>query len=264
MTYKFYLLLFIILLSSCAPKKSEVDLADIKNELNKKFTHGKKLFNKKKYARAKDDFDYIILNDIGSEMGVEARYFQAESLFKLKQYTEAISSYNRFLDYSNDIQKTVHCRFRVCECYYNISNKHDRDQSNNDIALETLQMFIDDFPESDLLETAEDFILDLRLRKAKKIHETGRLYLKEKEFDSAIIYFNNVIDNYYDTYYSDESRISIIFLYLVKKDNDEAALYFNKNKDKFIDSEKRLEAKNLLDKFNNKGSWFSNMIRLYK
>jgi len=263
MNYRSYLLLLIILLS-CAPKKTKIDFADIENELNKKFTHGKKLFDKKKYARAKDDFDYIILNDIGSEMGVEARYYQAESLFYLKQYTEAISSYSRFLEYSNNVVKNELCRFRVCECYYNTSNKHNRDQSNNDLALETLQLFIDDYPNSELVDSAEGYIEDLRLKKAKKLHETGRLYLKEKEFDSALIYFVNVIDNYYDTYYSDESRISIIFLYLIKKDKEKASLYFSENVDKFIDEEKRLEAENLLNKFDNKGSWFSNMIRLYK
>ena len=263
MRYRPYLLLFIILFS-CAPKKSQIDFADIQNELNKKFTHGKKLFDKKKYARAKDDFDYIILNDRGSEMGKEARYYQAESLFKLKQYSDAISSYERFLQYSDDNVKKEFCRFRVCECYYNISNKHNRDQSNNDIALETLQMFIDDFSNSKFLDMAEEFILDLRLRKAEKLYETGRLYLKEKEFDSAIIYFNNVIDNYYDTNYADEARISIVFLHLLKKENEEARLYFNNNKEKFIDIEKQLEAQNLLDKFNSKSSWFSNMVRLYK
>tara|TARA_Y100001970_G_C14166797_1_gene821763 strand:- start:867 stop:1625 length:759 start_codon:yes stop_codon:yes gene_type:complete len=252
------------LLFSCAPKKAQIDFADLQNELNKKFTHGKKLFDKKKYARAKDDFDYIILNDRGSEIGKEARYYQAESLFKLKQYSDAISSYERFLQYSDDEIKNEYCRFRVCECYYNISNKHDRDQSNNDIALETLQMFIDDFSDSDFLDLAEDFILDLRLRKAEKLHETGRLYLKEKEFDSAIIYFNNVIDNYYDTIYSDEARISIIFLYLLKEENQKANLYFDNNKDKFIDIEKQMEAEKLLNKFHSSGSWFSNMIRLYK
>ena len=263
MRYRPYLLLFIILFS-CAPKNSQIDFADIQNELNKKFTHGKKLFDKKKYARAKDDFDYIILNDRGSEMGKEARYYQAESLFKLKQYSDAISSYERFLQYSDDNTKNEFCRFRICECYYNISNKHNRDQSNNDIALETLQMFIDDFSNSKFLDMAEEFILDLRLRKAEKLYETGRLYLKEKEFDSAIIYFNNVIDNYYDTNYADEARISIVFLYLLKKENEDARLYFNNNKEKFIDIEKQLEAQNLLDKFNSKSSWFSNMVRLYK
>ena len=144
MMYKSYILLF-ILLFSCAPKQNQIDFADLQNELNKKFTHGKKLFDKKKYARAKENFDYIILNDRGSEIGKEARYYQSESLYKLKQYTDAISSYERFLQYSVDQSKNEYCRFRICECYYNISNKHDRDQTNNDIALETLQMFIDDF-----------------------------------------------------------------------------------------------------------------------
>ena len=125
-------------------------------------------------------------------------------------------------------------------------------------------MFIDDFSDSKFLDMAEDFILDLRLRKAEKLHETGRLYLKEKEFDSAIIYFKNVIDNYYDTNYADEARISIIFLYLIKDQNQEAQLYFNSNKEKFINTEKQIEAQNLLDKFGSSGSWFSNMVRLYK
>ena len=48
------------------------------------------------------------------------------------------------------------------------------------------------------------FIDILRSRKAEKVYETGRLYLKLKEFDSAIIYFNDVIDNYYDTEFADE------------------------------------------------------------
>ena len=247
MMYKSYILLF-ILLFSCAPKQNQIDFADLQNELNKKFTHGKKLFDKKKYARAKENFDYIILNDRGSEIGKEARYYQSESLYKLKQYTDAISSYERFLQYSVDQSKNEYCRFRICECYYNISNKHDRDQTNNDIALETLQMFIDDFSNSKYLELAEDFILNLRLRKAEKLHETGRLYLKDKEFDSAIIYFNNVVDNYYDTNYSDEARISIIFLYLIKEENESADLYFENNQEKFIDIEKKLEAQNLLKK----------------
>ena len=154
--------------------------------------------------------------------------------------------------------------FKMCKCYFKISTSYNRDQSNNDIALETLQMFIDDFSNSKFLDMAEEFILDLRLRKAEKLHETGRLYLKEKEFDSAIIYFNNVIDNYYDTNYADEARISIVFLHLLKKENEDARLYFNNNKEKFIDIEKQLEAQNLLDKFNSKSSWFSNMVRLYK
>ena len=145
-----------------------------------------------------------------------------------------------------------------------MSNKYNRDQTNNDIALEMFQLFIDDFPESDFVINAEQSILDLRNRKARKLYETGRLYLKEKEFDSAFIYFEDVIKNYYDTIYSDEARISIIFSYLVKGVHNEAKDYFNQNQTKFNSIEKSNEAEVLLAKFNSKGSWFSNMLRLYK
>ena len=69
MKYVFYLFIA-ILLFSCAPKKASIDLENIENELNKKLILGKNLFDKKKYSRAKENFDHIILNDRGSEIGV--------------------------------------------------------------------------------------------------------------------------------------------------------------------------------------------------
>ena len=254
----------IIVLIACAPKTKEVNLADLNNELNKKFMHGKKMFDKKKYSRAIDDFDYIILNDVGSELGMKSRYYQAESLFNLEQYSEAITSYNRYLNYSMNQEKIEHCRYRICKSYFEMSNKYNRDQTNNDISLEMFQLFIDDFPQSNFVIDAEKNMLDLRMRKARKLHETGRLYLKEKEFDSALIYFNDVIKNYYDTSYSDEARISIVFAYLVKNDSDEAKKYYNLNQNKFNSLEKKEEVEMLLAKFEAKSSWFSNMVRLYK
>ena len=89
----FIIILTIFLLISCATKDGNVNLININNELEEKLSTGIELYNKGKYTRAKDDFDYIILNDRGSDIGLEARYYQAESLFKLEQYEESISSF---------------------------------------------------------------------------------------------------------------------------------------------------------------------------
>ena len=113
MNYKINLIL-ILLLFSCAGKKNEINLANIEAEINQKFTRGKDLFEKEKYTRAKDNFDYIVLNDRGSEIGVKARYYQAECLFEIKQYNDAITSYERYLQYSNDEEKIEYCKFRIC------------------------------------------------------------------------------------------------------------------------------------------------------
>ena len=261
MKIRFYIL--IILVCSCATK-SDVNLSDIQNELNQKFNKGKELFDKGKYTRAKNEFDYILLNDRGSDIGTQARFYQAETLYMLEQFEEAISSYEKVLQYSDDSNKIELSKFKICKCYFDLSNHHNRDQSNNDLALEKLQYFIDQYPFSSYLEKAENYIAILRNRKAEKIYQTARLYLKLKEFNSALIYFDEVLKKYYDTPIADDARISIIFLYLLRDDTNEAESYYNSNKAKFINKDKEVEANDLLYNYNDKNNWFKNFIRLYK
>ena len=261
MKIRFYILL--ILICSCATK-SDIDLSDIQNELNQKFNKGKELFDKGKYTRATAEFDYILLNDRGSDIGVQARFYQAETLYMLEQFDKAISSYQKVLQFSDDSDKIELSKFKICKCYFDLSNQHNRDQSNNDLALEKLQYFIDQYPSSSYLKEAESYIATLRNKKAEKIYQTARLYLKLKEFNSALIYFDEVLKSYYDTPTADDARISIIFLYLLRDNNHAAESYYNSNKKKFINKEKELEANNLLYNYNDKSNWFKNLIRLYK
>ena len=91
------------------------------------------------------------------------------------------------------MRKLVLLKFKICKCYFELSNNHNRDQSNNDLALEKLQYFIDEYPSSSYLKEVENYIAILRNRKAEKIYQTARLYLKLKEFNSALIYFDEVL-----------------------------------------------------------------------
>ena len=127
-----------------------------------------------------------------------------------------------------------------------------------------LQYFLDEFPNSEYTEKSEELLALLRSRKAQKVYETGRLYLKLKEFESAIIYFNDVIENYYDTEYADKSRISIIFFYLLQDKYEDANLFYKNNKDKFQDFSKNEEAELLLKNYSNASFWVKNKVRLYK
>ena len=44
---KYFILSVLFIFISCAPKSKEVNLADLSNELNKKFLHGKKCLIRK-------------------------------------------------------------------------------------------------------------------------------------------------------------------------------------------------------------------------
>ena len=89
-------------------------------ELIEKLNHGKELFEKSRHTRSLDEFNYILLNDRGSKIGVEARYYQGEAYFELEQYDEAIASYEKFLHYTTDQEKVEYIMYKICKCYFNL------------------------------------------------------------------------------------------------------------------------------------------------
>ena len=248
---------------SCSAKP-DIDISNDNNELIEKLNKGISFFEKGKHTRSLDEFSYILLNDRGSEIGVEARYYQGEANFELEQYDEAIANYEKFLHYSSDQGKIEYIRFKICQSYFNLATTYSRDQTNNDFAFMKLQYFIDEFPASEYITKSEELLSVLRSRKAQKVYETGRLYLKLKEYESSIIYFNDVIESYYDTEYADQSRISIIFFYLLQNKSKEANSFYEDNKDNFQDISSKEEAELLLSNYSDTSFWIKNKIRLYK
>ena len=90
-------------------------------------------------------------------------------------------------------------RFKICESYRIESPKYYHDQEYTEKAIERYQEFLDDFPESKLNDAAVESIEILRAKLGKKIYETGVLYMKLDEFESAKMTFQSVMDMYYDT-----------------------------------------------------------------
>ena len=221
--------------------------ANVQEDLTLRFDKAIKYYNKGKFSRAKDEFDYIIMVDSGSKLANDAEYFMAESMFQLEEYLEAANQFERYIRFAtSDHVRIEKARYRICECAINASNSYQRDQSKTNIALSKLQLFIEDYPSSDYKNDIESSIQSLRLKLAKKDYEAGRMYLKLEEFESAIIYFQLVLDAYYDTIISDDARIGIIFAYLLNDDFDNAVRYFNSQKQRFISDKKFKDAELLI------------------
>jgi outer membrane protein assembly factor BamD len=230
-----------ILLAGCG--KKDVHLEE---DLSPRFEKAMGYFDKGKYSRAKDEFDYIIMANPGSNIANESQYYMAESMFQIEEYDEASIAFDRYVRFSPDYSKIEKARYRICECAINLSNSYQRDQSQTHRALEQLQMFIEDFPASDLIDDAENAMLALRLKLAQKDYEVGRMYLKLEEYDSALIYFRSVLNHYYDTSFSDDARVGIIFTHILNDNREGAKSYFKSQKDRFLSENKYKEAETLL------------------
>ncbi|SVD08184.1 uncharacterized protein METZ01_LOCUS361038 [marine metagenome] len=235
----FFLAAFLLV---CCSKKN----VHVEEDLSPRFDKAMGYFDRGKFPRARDEFDYIIMTDPGSKIANESQYYMAEALFQMEEYNEASISFDRYVRFSPDYTKIEKSRYRICECAILSSNAYQREQSQTHLALEQLQMFIEDFPASDLVSNAESSILELRIKLAQKDFEVGRMYLKLEEYESALIYFRSVLNNYYDTSFADDARIGIIFTHILNDNRQGANSYFKTEKDRFSSQTKYREAESLL------------------
>jgi len=255
--YKLKFLILILFLGCSATKMSFVD------KLQQSFDKGEQFYNAGKYTRAKDELQYVVMNNPGSQMALDAQYLLGETHFKLKEYEDAALEFDRFARFSQNYDRTESARSRICECNINMSNSFQKDQTNTLEAIDCLQEFIEDYPTSMNVDSATKEISLLRLKLAKKEFESARLYLKLEEYDSALIYLNNVLTQYYDTEIIDEVRLTIVFLYLLQKEIETATSYLENQETKFISNAKFKEAQNLISNMKN-GLGISEYYRLYK
>lgn len=234
------------------------------DDLSYRYEQGMEYFDSEKYSKAETEFTLIIQNNPGSSLALEAQYYLAESIYFQDRFAEAEVEFDRYIRFSNDSQRIEKARFRSCECAFMSANEYLFDQGYSAEILDKLQFFIEEYPQSIFGEEIISYMHNVRKRLARKEYETARLYLKLKEFESARIYFQNVVDNYYDTEFADEARISIIFSYLLDGDKKSAHDSFTSQKNKFTTEEKKYIAESLIEELENGKMSLAHYIRLYK
>ncbi|UCD38694.1 MAG: outer membrane protein assembly factor BamD [Fidelibacterota bacterium] len=215
--------------------------------VEERFERAQALFEKGKWARAAEDFNWIVLNNPAGSLATEAQYYYAECIYQQKQYVEAQIEFERLLRRWVDTKHLIEARYRIVQCLVFQSPRYFYDQTTTQDAIDELQTFIDDFPESPQRVEAEQLIGELRLKIARKYYESGRLYLKWRRSPPARLYFDTILSQYYDTAYVDEARVGIVVSYLLEKDIEAAQAFLEENSSSFADKELQLEAQRYIE-----------------
>ncbi len=222
---------------SCAGRGNEEQ-----DEPAQYFEKGQALFEREKWSRAAEKFNWVVLNNPAGNLAVEAQYYYAECIYQQEQYVEAQLEFERLLRRWAGTEHQVQARYRIAQCLVAQSPGYQRDQSATLEAIDELQSFIDDFPTSEYRLEAEEQITQMRLKLAHKHYESGRQYLKWGRLTSARLYFEMVLAQYYDTPYADQARVGIIIAHILDEDLEGAADYHATEKDRFRDHSRWGEA----------------------
>lgn len=213
-----------IILAACAGSSTDFSAADIEGV----FDQGMEYFEKKNWIKAEEAFTFIIYNDPGGAYADDAQLQLAETHFMREEFLLAISEYDRLLSRMPNSPLVEEALWRKTESYYELSPDFRLEKENTTKALRYLYDFIDIYPASEYRAKADEYIGEIRNKLGRKIFESGKLYNTMGEYESAILYFDSVLEEYSDTDYALRAHFAKAeSLYLLE--DSEAALVLIKD-----------------------------------
>jgi outer membrane protein assembly factor BamD len=126
----------------------------------------------------------------------QVRYYLAECSFQLAEYIQAAADFRRVADDFSTSEYAPTALLRAGDANLRLWRRAELDPSYGETALALYQELAGRYPDSDAAARARPHVRRLEDQFAEKAFKTGVFYMRRKAFDSAIIYFKDVIANY--------------------------------------------------------------------
>ncbi|MGH7529135.1 MAG: outer membrane protein assembly factor BamD [Gemmatimonadales bacterium] len=127
---------------------------------------------------------------------VTVRYHLAECYFQTGDHLQAAQEFRRIADEFPSSEYAALALLRAGDANLRLWRRPELDPTYGDVALATYQELAGRYPDSEAAARARAHVRRLQNQFAEKTYQTGVFYLKRKAFDSAIIYFKDVIAHY--------------------------------------------------------------------
>lgn len=167
--------------------------------INQRMQIAMNMFKNEDYLKAKTQFRIVTLSHSGNRYADMAQFYLAECHYNMKEYILAANEYQRLINVYPASDHIDDAKFKLGMSYYQLSPHYGLDQTYTHKAIEHFQEFLEDYPSSDLVEKVERSLLEARRKLAHKVYSSGRIYRKMGRYRAANIYFNKVLENYYDS-----------------------------------------------------------------
>ena len=163
------------------------------------YQEGMRDLEKKKYLNAQEKLQRVVSNFPGSPLVADAQYHLGEAYFGLKDYVSAVFEYQRVIDAYSNSRWVAHAQFKIAESYYRQMRRPELDQTETYQALAHFRTFLEDNPDSPLVDDAAQRIAECRGRLAKKNYLTAQLYHRQAYLEPARLSYEEVVRGFPDT-----------------------------------------------------------------
>ncbi len=207
---KWFLYIFLLIsLTSCS--EYQKILKSPNPEL--KYEKAVEYFQEGEYLKARPLFEEIMGLYRGTDKGQEIYFFYAFTQFYLGYLIEAAYHFRQYANTYPLSDRAEEALFMSAYCNYLDSPVPTLDQTATNLALEELQIFVNTYPESDLVDSANVLVDELNLKLETKAFMNAKQYYKIRNYKAANTALENMLRNYPGTRYAEEVKYLIVLSY---------------------------------------------------
>ena len=234
-------------------------------------------FEKKKWKDALSLYERLSNLVAGTDDAPNVVYNSAYANYYDKNYKLAGHQFKNFSVTFPQDARAEDAAYMSALCYYEGSMDYNLDQTSTDLAINELQNFLNNYPNSERSKNINELIDELTYKLEFKAYENAKQYYKMADYKAASTAFENVLDDFpstklrtkiYDYMLKSKYELAVNSVYALKKDRIENGLSFTKQierevpgtenaktatelknklakeKEVFADLEKKVEARN--------------------
>ena len=168
------------------------------------------------------EFQKLIFNYPGFAKADSAQFLLSMSYYNDKEYPLAAGEFNKLVFSFPTSLLTDDALYYAGVCALKQSPRSDLEQQYTNIAIERFQDFLEEYPQSEYVPQVEQMLLEARSKLAKKTYSTAHLYVKMGNYNSAMIYLNEILDLYEDTPWASKAFFLLGEVYLKQNELDKA------------------------------------------
>ena len=178
------------------------------------YTYAKEKYDNEDYLGAQLDFDVVVLRYGGSIFADSAQYFLGMCHYYMDEFLISAVEFRKLITDRSQSPLVVDAQYMLAESYYKMSPRPSLDQEYTLKALKEYQIFLEDYPFDKKKEEAEKKIFELRNKLAKKSLQNAELYRKMGNLKSSLIYYDIVLESYYDSDWADDALYGKAVVYI--------------------------------------------------
>jgi len=233
---KKYILIFagMLFLAGC---KTEQQLALQSADKDFMLRVANEKFEKKKWQDALALYERLSNLVAGTDDAPNVVFNSAYANYYDKNYKLAGYQFKNFAVSFPQDERKEEAAYMSALCYYEGSLDYNLDQSSTELAINELQDFLNNYPNSERGKNINELIDELSYKLEFKAYENAKQYYKMADYRAANVTFDNVLNDYpstklrpniYDYIMKSRYALATNSIYDLKRDRIESALAFTK------------------------------------